>query len=136
MTLIEQLKRDEGLRLKPYRDSVGKLTLGYGRNLDDEGITQAEAEYLLNNDVIDAASHLHSFLPWTDSLDEVRRGVLINMAFNMGIYSLLKFKSTLGFVEAGEYGKAANSMLASLWATQVGPRAHRLALQMETGVWQ
>ena len=136
MSLIEQVKRDEGLRLKPYKDSVGKLTIGYGRNLDDEGISQAEADVLLNNDIIAAMSQLHSFLPWTDSLDEPRRAVLINMAFNMGIYSLLKFKTTLGHIQAAEYGAAAESMLASLWAAQVGPRAQRLAIQMEKGEWR
>ena len=143
MTLIAQLKRDEGTgpidhegRFHPYKDSVGKLTIGYGRNLDDGGISKDEACLLLNNDVIATASQLHAFLPWTDSLDEARRGVLINMAFNMGIYSLLKFKTTLALTEAGDYAGAAKQMLNSLWASQVGSRAHRLALQMESGQWQ
>lgn len=136
MTIVDQLKRDEGLRLKPYRDSVGKLTIGYGRNLDDEGISQQEAEMLLSDDVQAVGNQLHGLLPWTDGLDEARRGVLLNMAFNMGIYGLMQFKNTLGLIQQGDYLGAAVAMRQSKWAEQVGPRAERLAIQMETGQWQ
>ena len=50
-SMIGMLKRHEGLRLKPYQDTIGKLTIGYGRNLDDRGISKEEAEYLLRNDI-------------------------------------------------------------------------------------
>jgi lysozyme len=101
MTLLDQLKRDEGLRLTPYKDSVGKTTIGYGRNLDDVGISQYEAEILLQHDLIHASQVLRDNLPWTEGLDEVRRAVLVNMSFNMGIHGLMGFKNTLGLIQAG-----------------------------------
>jgi lysozyme len=136
MNIIDQLKRDEGVRFKPYKDSVGKITIGVGRNLDDVGIDAGEADLLLHNDVMRAGLALSTALPWTDALDEVRRAVLLNMAFNMGIHGLLSFKNTLALIQAGDYAGAAENMVQSKWAEQVGPRAHRLALQMESGEWQ
>jgi len=136
MDIFEQLRRDEGLRLKPYTDSVGKLTIGYGRNLEDRGIRQNEAEVLLENDVAEVSHQLVNALPWTTQLDEARFGVLINMAFNMGFAELLMFRKTLALVQAGEYAQAAKEMLDSKWAQQVGGRAIRLSKQMETGLWQ
>jgi len=136
MGIFDQLKRDEGLRLKPYKDSVGKLTIGYGRNLDDKGISQAEAEQMLHDDVRDTAAALQRALPWSAGLDDARLGVLLNMAFNMGVQALILFRNTLALIQAGDYDKAADEMLKSKWAAQVGPRAHRLALQMRSGEWQ
>lgn len=135
-TLIVQLQRDEGIRLKPYMDSVGKLTIGIGRNLDDTGISQSEAEYMVRNDISRAITDLHNALPWTDTLDTARFGVLVNMTFNMGIAGLCGFKNTLEMIKQGKYREAAAAMLESKWAEQVGPRAHRLSKQMETGIWQ
>lgn len=136
MNVFDQIKRDEGLRLTAYKDTVGKLTIGYGRNLDDKGITQDEADYMLNTDVREAAAAVNKNLPWAASLDDARLGVLINMAFNMGIQSLLLFRNTLALIQAGEYEQAADEMLKSKWAKQVGIRAVRLAEQMRKGVWQ
>jgi lysozyme len=136
MTIIEQLKRDEGCRLRPYRDSVGKLTIGIGRNLDDVGISQDEADMLLHNDLGKVFTQLSEQIPWIADLDEARQGVLENMCFNMGIHGLMGFKNTLALIQAGEYDKAADAMLESHWAEQVGPRAQRLALQMRRGEWQ
>jgi len=136
LNLIDQLKRDEGMKLKPYKDSVGKLTIGIGRNLDDVGINELEAEWLLHNDIFRAEAALEKVLPWTADLDEIRRAALINMTFNMGIGGLLGFKNTLAAIQEGRYNDAADGMLESKWATQVGPRAHRLALQIKTGEWQ
>ncbi|HEX8875378.1 MAG TPA: glycoside hydrolase family protein, partial [Phycisphaerales bacterium] len=126
-TLLRELHRDEGLRLKPYRCTAGKLTIGVGRNLDDVGITAEEADYLLRNDVYRAEAALDRQLPWWRNLSDVRQRVILNMAFNLGMAGLLSFKTTLGHVEAGRYLEAAQSMLASKWARQVGPRAERLA---------
>ena len=134
--LISQLSRDEGIRLRPYRDSVGKLTIGIGRNLDDVGISQDEATVLLGNDIEKASAALRTQLPWTVNLDDARTGVLVNMTFNMGITTMLKFKDTLAHIQAGDYSAAADSMLQSQWARQVGARAQRLAEQMRTGQWQ
>lgn len=135
MNIFDQLKRDEGLRLVPYTDTVGKITIGYGTNLSD-GIDEDEAAYLLNRRAVNAAISLAKALPWTNQLDEARRGVLINMTYNMGIAGLLGFKNTLALVQAGDYDKAAEAMLQSKWADQVGARAHRLSVQMRSGEWQ
>lgn len=134
--LTKQLTRDEGVRLKPYKDSVGKLTIGIGRNLDDVGISAVEASKLLENDILKAQQNLYEALPWVEHLDEARIGVLLNMTFNMGIGGLLKFKTTLGLIQNGKYDDAASAMLDSTWAKQIGARAIRLAQQMRIGVWQ
>ena len=134
--LKQQLRRDEGLRLEPYRDTVGKLTIGIGRNLDDRGITEPEALHLLENDIEAVRSELDRRLPWIAQLDDARRGVLLNMAFNMGVDGLLGFKNMLEAVEEGDYPRAAAEMENSRWWGQVGKRARRLHTQMLTAVWQ
>lgn len=136
MTILDQLKRDEGLRLSPYKDSVGKLTIGYGRNLSDVGITTEEATVLLANDLERTVNDLSKCLPWVSSLDDARRSVFTNMAFNMGIHALLEFNQMLAAAQAGDWEKAAEEMVYSKWADQVGARAQRLAQQMRTGEWQ
>jgi lysozyme len=136
MTLGAQLMRDEGFQGRPYKDSVGKTTIGYGRNLDDNPLTRIEAAFLLDNDINTATDKLLEALPWVGALDEVRKAVLINMTFNMGIGGLMGFHHFLAAVQAGDYSLAKDHMLASKWADQVGPRAHRLAIQIETGTWQ
>lgn len=136
MDIFDQLKRDEAVRLKPYRDTVGKLTIGVGRNLDDVGLSEAEANYLLGNDVAKATSGIRQKLPWVDSLDDARMGVLVNMAFNMGVDGLLKFVGMLGKMQRGLYDEAAAEMIDSAWYHEVGDRAKRLVIQMQKGEWQ
>jgi len=131
--LLAQLKRHEGLRLKPYTDTTGHLSIGYGRNLADVGISEAEAHLLLENDIDRTWSALTTALPWVQSLDVVRQTVLVNMAFNLGLKGLLKFKTTLGHVQAGSYVQASEAMLKSQWTRQVGARARELAAAMHTG---
>lgn len=132
----DQIKRDEGWRSHPYRDSVGKITIGYGRNLDDVGISQEEGDVLLANDKKAAVVALEATLPWVMELDEIRKGVLLAMTFNMGIGGLQQFKDMLAKTKAGDYAGASQAMLNSKWAQQVGARAQRLAVQMESGSWQ
>ncbi len=129
----EGARRDVHGRHLPYYDSVGVQTLGYGRNLNN-GINESEAEYLLMNDVMEASESLGEALPWTEDLDDARRHVLLNMAFNLGINGLLGFHNTLEAVRTGRYADAAAGMLDSKWAGQVGSRAVELAEQMRTGV--
>ncbi len=136
MGLIDQLLRDEGLRLHPYTDTAGKLTIGIGRNLTDLGISQGEAEMLLANDIATASAHLEDAFPWTGGLDEIRRDALLNMTFNMGIGGLAQFRNFLESLRNGDYKAARDNMLESAWAREVGPRANRLAIQIETGVEQ
>jgi lysozyme len=131
--LVAELTRDEGLRLRAYKCPAGKTTIGIGRNLDDLGITRAEAEALCRNDIARVEAELDARLPWWRGLDEVRQRVIANMAFNLGTAGLLGFKNTLRKVEAGDYLGAAQGMLSSKWAAQVGPRALRLATMMRDG---
>lgn len=140
MNLREQLIRDEGRHLKPYRCPSGKLTIGVGRNLEDRGITHAEALYLLDNDISDFTRQVSQSLPWSAQLDQARFGVLINMAFNMGLGNdsegLLSFKQMLLNLRNARWDQAAAELLDSAYARQVGDRARRLAAQILTGVWQ
>lgn len=131
--LLEELIRDEGLRRKLYKCPAGKWTIGIGRNLEDRGITGDEALYLARNDVAAVLAELDARLPWWRQLDGVRQRVLANMGFNMGVPVLLGFKLTLALVEAGNYAAAADAMLNSRWARQVGVRAQRLATMMRNG---
>ncbi len=130
-----QLVADEGVRLWPYQDTVGKWTIGVGRNLSDVGISKPEAMQLLENDIDKAEISLIARWPWMRDLDPVRYAVFVNMAFNMGAATLATFQQTLALAQAGDYTKAAEHMLASKWAAQVGTRAKRLARQMDTGLW-
>lgn len=135
-TLIAQLIRDEGMRLYAYMDSRGYWTIGVGRLIDQRAggrITHAEAEMFLQNDIKSCEEDLDRRLTWWRKLSEPRQRVLLNMCFNLGIQGLLGFKRTLTAIRAGEYDKAAEYMLESRWAQQVGKRAHRLAEQMRTG---
>ncbi len=129
-----QLVRHEGLKLKPYRCTAGKLTIGIGRNLDDRGISQKEAYAMLERDIQDCEQWLIDEIPDVyNKLDEVRQSVLLNMCFNLGIKGLLGFKNTLEFIKVGDWERAANNMLVSRWAKQVGRRAIELSELMRKG---
>lgn len=131
-SIEEQLILHEGLRLKPYRCTAGKLTIGVGRNLDDKGISELEALYLLWNDIKDVMDALDRYA-WYRQLDPVRQKVMIDMAYNLGMAGLLKFRRMIAAIELGDYGAAADQMLDSRWAEQVGYRAVRLAEMMRSG---
>ncbi|MCX8566749.1 MAG: lysozyme [Glomeribacter sp. 1016415] len=131
-TLVSELKRDEGERFKPYFDTVGKITIGVGRNLTDGGISENECEILLHNDIARTLQWLDRHLPWWRTLKAVWQRVLIHMAFNLGGH-LLTFVHTLDAMQRNDYTAASNEMLASKWANQVGQRAQRLANMMRTG---
>lgn len=138
--LTAQLRRDEGTRATAYKDSMDFLTIGVGRLIDSRkpgaGLRPDEIDYLLRNDINDRMQALTKALPWFSALDDARRGVLINMAFQLGTAGLLGFKSTLALISAGKYAEAAEQMLKSKWATQTPARAKRLAEQMKTGEWK
>lgn len=131
--MVRQLRLHEGERLKPYRCTAGKLTIGVGRNLEDRGITAAESAFLLSNDIDAVWADVQRAIPWAARLDDVRQRVLLDMAFNLGIVGLLGFKRTLAAIEGGQYQQAATMMLDSRWARQVGGRAERLSRMMATG---
>lgn len=132
-SLLTDLIRDEGLRLKPYRDSVGKLTIGIGRNLEDVGISEAEARILARNDLAGAERDLDRNVPWWRNFSEARQRALLNMTFNLGWPHLSGFKNMLLALEAEDFEAAAAEALDSKWARQVGERASRIAQLIKEG---
>lgn len=128
--LIEQLKKHEGIRLKPYKCTAGKLTIGVGRNIEDRGISEDEAEYMLQNDIDICMHELSKNLPFFYGIPEVAQIVLIDMCFNMGMPRLLKFKKTLNYIADQDFKLASVEMLDSNWAGQVGIRANYLSNQL------
>lgn len=105
-----------------------------GRNLDVCGISQREAYVLLEDDILQCERQILAEIPKIYlQIDEVRKSVLLNMCFNMGIKGLLSFKNTLAFIEVGDWERAANNMLVSKWAKQVGRRAIELSELMRKG---
>ena len=136
--LITQLSRDEGRVAYAYKDSLGYLTIGVGHLIDKAkggSLPDSIIDALLSYDIDTHANELFSKLPWVKDLDEARQGVLINMAFNLGVDGLLAFKNTLALIKAGKYSEASLEMLDSAWAKQVGDRSKRLSNQMRDGKW-
>lgn len=147
------LRADEGTgpmvhgRHMPYRDCCGKqpavcrckkpgkLTIGFGRNLEDCGVSIVEADAMLDRDIDNAIKDLIIRCPWAETLDPVRQAVLVEMVFNLGIEAFGRFMQMIGAAKRGDYAAAAVAMLDSDWADQVGARARRLATTMESGVW-
>ena len=130
--LISSVKRHEGLRLKMYKCTAGKNTIGYGRNLDDVGISADEAELMLKHDLENAEQDAKKF-PVYEKLNQVRKDVIIEMVFNLGYSRLSGFKKMFAALERKDYDGAANEMLDSKWAGDVGERARTLAYFMRIG---
>lgn len=162
--LYTQLARDEGKKLLAYTDTVGIRTVGIGHNfqtvpftsnqcwyifdrhgtvtfqeankfLTEHGLSEAQCEQLFVDDLEKHSVELLEKYPKLFIHGEIRGCVLINMAFNLGVGGLLKFKNTLAQFEIGRFDVCATMMKQSLWAKQVGNRAVRLANQMQTGQW-
>lgn len=135
--LKAQLKTHEGIRKYPYVDTVGKTTIGVGRNLTDVGLRPKETEFLLDNDIDDVMTEIWRALPWFEGLSPNRQLVIADMVFNLGITKFLHFNATISAIRNGRFGVAADQMLESKWARQVGKapgqRAHTLAQMMRAG---
>ncbi len=138
--ITSQLMRDEGFRSSAYQDSLGFWTIGTGICIDGKkgcGITAEENAVLLSHRLAAIQDEVAKQFPWTDALDPIRRGVLWNMAYQMGVGGLGQFRSMLSKLQVGDYSGASAEMLDSAWArTQSPARAQRLAKQCETGQWQ
>lgn len=138
--LTRQLRGDEGVKDQAYQDHLGFWTIGVGRLIDarkpGSGLRPHEIDYLLRNDIDDRIEALTRRLPWFQDLDDARKGVLLNMSFQLGVDGLLGFKNTLAMVARGDYVGASAGMMNSLWARQTPARAKRMAYQMRTGEWQ
>lgn len=148
MTLVEELRRDEGVRYSPYIDSKGISTVGVGHNLQAKPLrtdwfyplTDSQVDQLLESDLDSVYADLDRNLSWWRALDDVRQRVVCNMCFNMGIGRLLGFTKMLAAARTANYSTAAVEMLDSKWATDVGVgtaakpgRALRLANMMRDG---
>ncbi len=151
---VNKLIAHEGLRLQVYQDTLGIDTVGIGRNLEDRGITkeeldwmdipnidavyeygitEADAMYLAKNDVQIVEKELVRAHPCVEELDAVRQLVLMDMAFNLGVPRLCKFKKMWAAVHENKFDVAAKEMLDSRWANQVKSRATKLAHAMHHG---
>lgn len=129
---IEMIKLHEGYRDRVYVDTTGNRTIGYGWNLS-QPICKEAAEAQLMHQLKDAEAQVRKHINFFDNLSQARQEVLIEMCFNMGIDTLLTFKNTLRLMEASNHEKAADQMLRSLWAQQVGQRAKTLAKKYRNG---
>ena len=128
--ITETLKRHEGVRQYAYRCPAGYWTIGAGRNIDEKsgrGLSDDEIDYLLQNDINLSIEELVKNFPWFEELPKQVQGVLVNMHFNLGMPTLHKFRNMLDALERREYNRAAEEMLDSNWADQVGDRAIELA---------
>lgn len=124
------IKHHEGINLKPYKDSLGKLTIGWGRNLDENGISEQEANFMFENDFARCQRDL-SRQSWYGIQPDNVKGALLNMCFNMGISRLLEFKNMIEYIKEKNYTKAALEALNSEWAKEVNARANDVALMMK-----
>jgi len=134
---MDELKKlviaHEGLKLKAYRCTANKLTIGVGRNLDDCGISKDEALIMLDNDLAESERYLKAY-DWWRSVDRVRQEVLIELCFNIGIAKILQFKNMIKAIHDKDFENAAKHMLDSAWAKQVGPtRSNNMAARMRNG---
>lgn len=133
-SVAELLRLHEGYRRHPYLCSAGKETVGHGRNLDDVGIDEDEASYLLSRDIERAIKSLR-FEPYWLDLDAVRQAVLIDMTVNLGWPRFQGFRMLRDALGRGDYAEACRQMVNSHWYSQVGDRAKRLVGMMQHGVW-
>lgn len=134
--LEAQLRIDEGLRYRPYQDSRGHWTAGIGHNLDAHGIDptklpdpipDAMIEEWFAKDISDAEAALNRNLPAWNGFSDARQRAILNLCFNMGWPILSTFRNTLSAMLAGDWGGAADDLLASKYAEEVGDRATRIA---------
>lgn len=129
----QMLMRHEGERLKVYRCPSGKLTIGYGRNLEDKGIRKSEAKLLLYNDILEAITLLEGYFPEWCNFSMNRQVALIDMVYNLGWNGFLKFKTLIGKILLNQWELAAEAGLQSLWAKQVGDRATEVTNLLKEG---
>jgi lysozyme len=130
---IKQMRFHEGVKNKVYKDHLGIETIGVGRNLVDRGLSDEEVDYLLGNDITIVENELDNGLSWWRDLDEVRQRALADLAFNMGLPRLHGFVKMLDGLQRRDYHAAADELLDSKYAKQVGARSERVAAMIRTG---
>lgn len=124
--LKNQLIEHEGLRLKAYKCTAGKTTIGVGRNLDDVGITTAEAMNMLHNDICMVVDDLEKLFPYFDNIPENVQMVLADMRFQLGWKGFRGFRMMIRAVEAGDWLEMVRQMKDSAWYGQTPNRANSL----------
>ena len=135
------LRRHEGTRDRMYEDSKGTPTIGIGHNLH-EPISEAAISQILNDDLRNAYDEVSVRCSWFLDLDDVRQAAIVDMVFNMGLPTFLKFRNTIAFLRAGNYHEAGEEILRgtgkggkSQYYIDVGPRAERIRHMIQTGEW-
>jgi lysozyme len=120
------------MRSHPYICPVGKITIGIGRNLEDNGLSPDEIEYLLQNDIKRCVGELERF-PFWDKCNESRKAALTDLIFNLGRPRFLEFKLMIAALNAGAFDVAADELKNSLYARQLPERAEELARILREG---
>lgn len=133
--LREMLTKYEGIRLKPYKDTRGFMTIGIGRNLDAVGISQAEALLMLSSDIDRVIKQAMNAFPWFNSICVARQDVILAMIFQLGMGGVREFKQMLFAIQCGNFNLAADEMLASDWAKQTPDRTSDMAKIMRSGMY-
>jgi lysozyme len=131
--LRKLLMRHEGLRLRAYKCTAGKTTVGYGRNLDDVGVSEFEANFLLSNDIARTLQSCVDAFAWFNSIGLVRQDVIASLVFQLGLEGFETFKNVIAAMRAQDYAKAADEMENSLWFKQTPSRARELVQMMRDG---
>lgn len=134
--LSKQLEIDEGRRRRLYKDTVGKLTIGVGRNIEDRGLRDDEIDLMLSNDIDEAVGIARALVATFDKLDDVRQEVVVNMALNLGMTRLGGFRQFIGALLRFDFQRATSEMMDSKWYEQVGDRGKRLAYAMREGKFE
>lgn len=123
----------ESLRLRLYRCTAGYLTIGWGHNIDDRGVTRAIADAILVEDLAVAERDLDTIASWWRGLDPVRAAAVLDMCFNLGGERFSKFAPTLDVIRRGDYAAAAARLRRTAWFTQTKTRAVRIVAMIESG---
>lgn len=132
LSMAERMaEENEGFTEKPYHDTVNKLTIAFGRNLEDRGISWQEAKMLLAHDMIEAHNVLHGEFGFFQKLPDPRKAVLMDMYHNMGLRRLLGFKKMLRAVMHGQFDTATDELIDSKYFEQTGRRAKRNACMLK-----
>ena len=137
--LVETLKRHEGVRSHAYKCSENMITVGVGRNLDENGgigLSDDEIEYLLMNDIERCDAELRATYDWYGSLGKPRRDAMINLSFNLGLTRLRGFVKALEAMSREQYDVAADEFMDSRWAEQVGDRAVEVTELIRSGEYK
>lgn len=130
---MAELRRHEGFKDRPYRDTVGVLTIGYGWNLESDPIYREVADLQMKMKLEVLEARLTSDYDWFPNLSQARKDVVLNMCYNLGTAGFAEFRNTIGLIQRSKFDEAATEMLKSKWATQVGNRSKYLADKMRKG---